>query len=109
MMFGGYIVHAGKPYLEGFRGCGLLNGPAEFPANSTGRTMGQDYKEHPQALILAELSAAMIKNAQEMAEHLALLLEGAVTRGGLRDTLEQWGTVRRMATTLLETPCAKPE
>ena len=61
-VFDAYQDHAEFAYEKGFRGCGLLNAAAEFPANSSGRNAVRQHKEQVEAIV---------------AEHLNRLLKGS--------------------------------
>lgn len=104
-VFDAYADHAEHAYERGFRGCGLLNAAAEFPAGDAGRLAVRAHKEEVEAL-LAQHVAALIPDdaarAQRLAEHLAFLLEGAMVRAGLEGTSDRVAQARQIASALLQ-------
>jgi len=85
-VFDAYADHAGLAYMNGFRGCGLLNAAAELPAGDPGREVVRQHKEEVEALLsehLAELLGRPAGEAAPLARHLAFLLEGSMARAGL--------------------------
>jgi len=50
-VFDAYQDHAEFAYEKGFRGCGLLNAAAEFPANSSGRNAVRQHKNKLRRLL----------------------------------------------------------
>ncbi len=54
-VFDAYQDHAEFAYEKGFRGCGLLNAAAEFPANSAGRSSVRQHKEEVEAIVAEHL------------------------------------------------------
>jgi AcrR family transcriptional regulator len=84
-VFDAYLDHSRDSYRHGFRGCGLLNAAAELPSDAPGRQIVRRHKEDVQALLATHLEDAGIAEDRcgALAEHLALLLEGAVARAGL--------------------------
>jgi len=101
-IFDAYIDHARIDYEGGFRGCGLLNAAAEFPAGSLGRARVCEHKEQIQSLIHDQLENSGYANPGQLAAYLALLLEGAMSRAGLEHSTELLFQARNMATSLLE-------
>jgi AcrR family transcriptional regulator len=89
----------------GFRGCGLLNAAAELPDGDEGRALVRRHKEEVEHLI-GEHVAALLPGDPETArtttEHLAFLLEGAMTRAGLEGGSERLRRARAMAESLLD-------
>ena len=57
-VFDAYIDHAMHNYANGFRGCGLLNAAAEFPAGSPTREAVKEHKQEVEAIIAHHLLAA---------------------------------------------------
>ena len=55
-VFDAYQDHAEFAYEKGFRGCGLLNAAAEFPANSSGRNAVRQHKEQVEAIVAEHLN-----------------------------------------------------
>lgn len=101
-MFDAYIDHASMGYDGGFRGCGLLNAAAELPAGHSGRTAVKVHKEQVEALMREQLAEAGFDTPEDTSAHLALLLEGAMSRAGLDGTTTYLRQARRIAQTLLE-------
>ena len=104
-VFDAYIDHAVHNYTNGFRGCGLLNAAAEFPADSPAREAVKEHKQEVEAIIAHHLLATpTIENsdhAQQTAEHLSYLLEGAVARAGLEGTPQRLHNARTIAARML--------
>jgi AcrR family transcriptional regulator len=85
-VFDAYTDHANVAYLNGFRGCGLLNAAAELPAGAPGRLAVRKHKEEVEELLarhVAELLPGEEPRVAGLARHLAFLLEGAMARAGL--------------------------
>jgi AcrR family transcriptional regulator len=90
-----------------FRGCGLLNSAAEFPAGSATRAQVARYKQEIEELLRAALTPdesdaagntpSADSAAHATAAHLSLLLEGAVTRSGLEGTTAHLHRARALA------------
>lgn len=104
-VFDAYIDHAMYNYANGFRGCGLLNAAAEFPAGSPAREAVKEHKQEVEAIIAHHLLAAPTiedsDHAQQVAEHLSFLLEGAVARAGLEGTPQRLHNARTIAARML--------
>lgn len=100
-VFDAYLDHAARAYEQGFRGCGLLNAAAELPAGAAGREAVRRHKEQVQGLIAGHLSETGTP-APDLAEHLAFLLEGAMSRAGLEGRPDLLLDARRIASTLLD-------
>jgi len=96
-----YLDHARLPYTHGFRGCGLLNAAAELPAGSPGREAVRRHKEEVEALLAGHLAEAQAADPQGTAEHLAFLLEGAMSRAGLEGSDEPLVRARQIAAHLV--------
>ncbi|WP_261540128.1 TetR/AcrR family transcriptional regulator [Burkholderia multivorans] len=104
-VFDAYADHAEHAYERGFRGCGLLNAAAEFPAGDAGREAVRAHKEEVEALLrkhLAELLPGDGKRATQLARHLAFLLEGGIVRAGLEGSSDCVVQSRDIAASLLE-------
>lgn len=101
-VFDAYIDHANDAYDSGFRGCGLLNAAAEFPAGAPAREAVRAHKEQVEK-ILAENLANLTdeESAHALAEHFSFLLEGAVARAGLEGNPERLERARGIATSML--------
>lgn len=101
---------------ERFRGCGLLNTAAEFPAGSAAREAVRAHKEEVEKILADALTGstgstvgtgtATTAEAGVLAAHLSFLLEGAVTRAGLDGTTTHLDHARTMAEHLVTTATA---
>lgn len=91
-VFDAYLDHAASS-VPHFRGCGLLNTAARYPADSPVRDVVRRHKE--------EVGQLLAEDAPEDAELLSYLLEGAVTSAGLDGTLNRLHRARDMASTIL--------
>lgn len=103
-VFDAYQDHAEFAYEKGFRGCGLLNAAAEFPANSTGRNAVRQHKEEVEAIV-AEHLKKLISDSQRVsyvATQLSFFLEGSMARAGLEGSSRQLLLARQMAEDLLK-------
>lgn len=104
-VFDAYLDHANSAYLNGFRGCGLLNAAAELPADDPGRVAVRRHKEEVQELLAAHVAALLPgreDQASGIAAHLAFLLEGAMARAGLEGGDAPLQQARSIAAQLLE-------
>lgn len=101
-VFDAYIDHADDAHSKGFRGCGLLNAAAEFPAGHPARSSVPAHNEQVEK-ILAENLQSMTTEAEalELAEHFSFLLEGAVARSGLEGTPARLEHARALASRML--------
>ena len=103
-VFDSYVDHAGFAYERGFRGCGLLNAAAELPVGDPGRAVVAHQKEEAEAHFREHLHAlwpAEPVRAEETAQHLSFLLEGAMARAGLDGHDGHLKTARKLAAALL--------
>ncbi|MBJ9723308.1 TetR/AcrR family transcriptional regulator [Acinetobacter calcoaceticus] len=106
-VFDAYQDHAEFAYEKGFRGCGLLNAAAEFPANSAGRSAVRQHKEEVEAIVAQHLRK-LIPDSQRvsyMATQLSFLLEGSMARAGLEGNSRQLLLAKQMAEDLLNREC----
>ena len=106
-VFDVYQDHAEFAYEKGFRGCGLLNAAAEFPANSAGRSSVRRHKEEVEAIV-AEHLKKLIPDSQRIsyiASQLSFLLEGSMARAGLEGSSRQLQLARQMAEDILDREC----
>ncbi|HFX6240991.1 TPA: TetR/AcrR family transcriptional regulator [Acinetobacter baumannii] len=106
-VFDAYQDHAEFAYEKGFRGCGLLNAAAEFPANSSGRNAVRQHKEQVEAIV-AEYLNRLLKDSQRVsyiASQLSFLLEGSMARAGLEGSSRQLQLARQMAEDILDREC----
>ncbi|KAB1653609.1 TetR/AcrR family transcriptional regulator [Pseudoclavibacter chungangensis] len=99
-VFDAYLDHAAAS--GGFRGCGLLNAAAELSTGSAGRRAVRRHKEEVESILASHLHEAAVDDAAATAEHLALLLEGAVERAGLEGDPRRLESARRLAVTVLD-------
>ncbi|AHB92921.1 transcriptional regulator [Acinetobacter baumannii] len=106
-VFDAYQDHAEFAYEKGFRGCGLLNAAAEFPANSSGRNAVRQHKEQVEAIVAEHLNH-LLKDSQRVsyiAAQLSFLLEGSMARAGLEGSSRQLQVARQMAEDILDREC----
>ncbi|MDO7246413.1 TetR/AcrR family transcriptional regulator [Acinetobacter pittii] len=106
-VFDAYQDHAEFAYEKGFRGCGLLNAAAEFPANSAGRSSVRQHKEEVEAIV-AEHLKKLIPESQRVnyvATQLSFLLEGSMARAGLEGNSRQLLLAKQMAEDILNREC----
>lgn len=106
-VFDAYQDHAEFAYEKGFRGCGLLNAAAEFPANSSGRNTVRQHKEQVEAIVAEHLNR-LLKDSQRVsyiAAQLSFLLEGSMARAGLEGSSRQLQLARQMAEDILDREC----
>ncbi|APT82785.1 TetR/AcrR family transcriptional regulator [Corynebacterium ammoniagenes] len=113
-VFDAYIAHAMDSYDDGFRGCGLLNAAAEFPAGTPARQAVNEHKQEVEAILAKHLTEHLaehpteqpsqlstVNQVQQLAEHLSFLLEGAVARAGLEGTPQRLHNARLIAARML--------
>ncbi|MDC5076513.1 TetR/AcrR family transcriptional regulator [Acinetobacter baumannii] len=106
-VFDAYQDHAEFAYEKGFRGCGLLNAAAEFPANSSGRNAVRQHKEQVEVIVAEHLNR-LLKDSQRVsyiAAQLSFLLEGSMARAGLEGSSRQLQLARQMAEDILDREC----
>ncbi|MGN0097440.1 MAG: TetR/AcrR family transcriptional regulator [Corynebacterium sp.] len=97
-VFDAYADHA-EADGQRFRGCGLLNSAAEFPAGSPPRVQVSRHKQEVEDLLRTALepSPLTVDAVCVTAGHLSFLLEGAMTRSGLDGTTEHLRRARDLA------------
>lgn len=106
-MFDAYLDHADSAPGSTFRGCGLLNAAAEFPAGDPARAAVRDHKAEIEAMLRAHLAEILgATRAHEIAEHLTYILEGAMARAGLDGRTERIANGRRIAAAILDAETA---
>lgn len=107
-VFDAYQDHAEFAYEKGFRGCGLLNAAAEFPANSAGRSAVRQHKEEVEAIVAEHLKKLILDSQRVtyVAAQLSFLLEGSMARAGLEGNSRQLMLAKQMAEDLLNRECA---
>ncbi|MDT0301839.1 TetR/AcrR family transcriptional regulator [Streptomonospora wellingtoniae] len=94
-----YIWH---PRLDVERGCAFINAAAELPPGHAGRAVIREHKRSVRAR-LADLIAedAPGADADDLAEHVFLLLEGAIAHCGIDGGEARMRTVRDLTARLL--------
>src|SRR4051812_45308015 len=101
-VFDAYIDHAELGYEHGFRGCGLLNAAAELQVGSPGREAVRRHKAQVETILTGHLQAmTTAQRASELAEHCALLLEGAMARAGLEGRSDRLVHAKQIAAGLI--------
>lgn len=90
-VFEAYQDHAEFAYEKGFRGCGLLNAAAEFPAHSAERLAVKQHKDEIERIISTQLVLLIEEpeRVQQIALMLSFLLEGSIARAGLESSSEK--------------------
>ena len=102
-VFEAYQDHAEFAYEKGFRGCGLLNAAAEFPAYSAERLAVQAHKDEIENIISTQLALIILDadKVKQMALLLSFVLEGSIARAGLESSSEKVQAATAMVKTLL--------
>ena len=101
-VFDAYVDHANLAYEHGFRGCGLLNGAAELAAGHPGRETVRTHKREVRQLLAERCRIARVfPDPDGLAEHLFLLVEGAVVNAGLAGNDKQLKRARLLAERIL--------
>ncbi|MDS1269080.1 TetR/AcrR family transcriptional regulator [Lipingzhangella sp. LS1_29] len=100
VLFDCYFDH---PWLDVSRGCGFLNGAAELPADHPGLVVIRRHKAQVRARLGALVAAdyPVLHNADSVAEHVFLLLEGAVAHQGIDSQAGHRQQARQMVHALL--------
>ncbi|ENW78331.1 hypothetical protein F909_04018 [Acinetobacter sp. ANC 3929] len=108
-VFDAYQDHAEFAYEKGFRGCGLLNAAAEFPAHSPERLAVKNHKDEIEAILAGHLSQLTDdpERVKELALLLSFILEGSIARAGLESSSNKVFAAKHMAQSLLEQEVAK--
>ncbi|MFV5263797.1 TetR/AcrR family transcriptional regulator [Acinetobacter courvalinii] len=103
-VFDAYQDHAEFAYENGFRGCGLLNAAAEFPAHSPERLAVKNHKDEIEAILAGHLNQLIhdAERVKELALLLSFLLEGSIARAGLESSSDKVFAAKHMAQRLLE-------
>lgn len=104
-VFDAYVDHAESRFSMGFRGCGLLNAAGEFEAGDQGREAVRRHKEEVERIIaghLREMRPLSSVQADDLAQQIAFLLEGAIARAGLAGSAALVNDARRYAQRWLE-------
>ena len=102
-VFDAYQDHAECAYEKGFRGCGLLNAAAEFPAASPERLTVKQHKDEIENIISTQLALLIEEpeRVQQIALMLSFLLEGSIARAGLESSSEKVLAATQMVKTIL--------
>ncbi|ENX40986.1 TetR/AcrR family transcriptional regulator [Acinetobacter sp. NIPH 2100] len=108
-VFDAYQDHAEFAYEKGFRGCGLLNAAAEFPAHSPERLAVKKHKDEIEAILAEHLIQLTHdpERAKELALLLSFILEGSIARAGLESSSDKVFAAKHMVQSLLEQEVAK--
>lgn len=101
--FDAYQDHAEFNYENGFRGCGLLNAAAEFPANSPHRQAVKIHKQEVENIIRKHLIGLKLnaEKIDELALTISFLLEGSISRAGLESSSRKISSARKLAENIL--------
>ncbi|MEQ1111456.1 TetR/AcrR family transcriptional regulator [Acinetobacter johnsonii] len=102
-VFEAYQDHAEFAYEKGFRGCGLLNAAAEFPAHSAERLAVKRHKDEIENIISTQLALIIldVDKVKQMALLLSFILEGSIARAGLESSSEKVQAATAMVKILL--------
>jgi AcrR family transcriptional regulator len=102
-VFDAYIEHADM--ADDFRGCGLLNVAGELPNGDPGRDAVNRHKAEVEQMLRDALTPREGEPPstapEQLAEHLSLLLEGAMVRAGLDGSTDRLKRARGLAADLL--------
>lgn len=103
-IFDAYQDHAEFAYEKGFRGCGLLNAAAEFPAHSPERLAVKNHKDEIENIVATHLSQLFKEpqKVQQLALLISFILEGSIARAGLESSSEKVFAAKQMVQNLLE-------
>jgi AcrR family transcriptional regulator len=98
-----YDAYLSQPGLDHSRGCGFINGAAELPRNHPGFEVIRAHKRAVRDKLteLVQSDQATATNTTELAEHLFLILEGAVAQVGIEGDTEPLRHARKIAESLL--------
>jgi AcrR family transcriptional regulator len=102
-VFDAYQDHAEYAYEKGFRGCGLLNAAAEFPAASPERIAVKQHKDEVEQIVLGHLGEMLQdqNKVQELALLISFVLEGSIARAGLEGNGNKVHAAKQMILRLL--------
>ncbi|WP_336042085.1 TetR/AcrR family transcriptional regulator [Acinetobacter dispersus] len=108
-VFDAYQDHAEFAYEKGFRGCGLLNAAAEFPAHSPERLAVKQHKDEIEAILAGHLQQLSTnpQRVKELALLLSFILEGSIARAGLESSSDKVFAAKQMVQNLLEQEVSK--
>ena len=103
-IFDAYHDHAEFAYEKGFRGCGLLNAAAEFPAHSPERLAVKKHKDEIENIVAGYLMQQFedSNKVQEIALLISFILEGSIARAGLESSSDKVFAAKQMVQRLLE-------
>ena len=103
-IFDAYQDHAEFAYEKGFRGCGLLNAAAEFPAHSPERLAVKNHKDEIENIVAGHLSQLFKEpqKVQQLALLISFILEGSIARAGLESSSEKVFSAKQIVQNLLE-------
>jgi AcrR family transcriptional regulator len=96
-LFDTYLAH---PWFDTGRGCAYQRAASELPDDHPGRAV---IRMHKQA-VRAEIGR-LVDGDEQLADHLFLLLEGAVARRGCEGTTAGLESAREVASGLVSTKC----
>ncbi|WP_151716671.1 TetR/AcrR family transcriptional regulator [Acinetobacter sp. TUM15071] len=102
-VFDAYQDHAEFAYEKGFRGCGLLNAAAEFPAHSPERLAVKQHKDEIEAILAGHLQQLSTnpQRVKELALLFSFILEGSIARAGLESSSDKVFAAKQMVQNLL--------
>ncbi len=102
-----YLHHPG---LDASRGCGFINGVAELPADHPGRAVIRRHKDAVRRKIseLVTEDRPDLEAPDVLAEHLFLVLEGAVAQSGVEGDVHRLRYAGSIAEALLTPARAAP-
>jgi len=108
-VFDAYQDHAEFAYEKGFRGCGLLNAAAEFPAHSPERLAVKQHKDEIEAILAVHLQQLSTnpQRVKELALLLSFILEGSIARAGLESSSDKVFAAKQMVQNLLAQEVSK--
>ena len=103
-VFDAYQDHAEFAYEKGFRGCGLLNAAAEFPAASPERLAVKQHKDEVEQILVGHLREIFqdFNKVQELALFISFVLEGSIARAGLEGNGDKVHAAKLMIERLLQ-------
>ncbi|MFM6906945.1 MAG: TetR/AcrR family transcriptional regulator [Acinetobacter tjernbergiae] len=103
-IFDAYQDHAEFAYEKGFRGCGLLNAAAEFPAHSPERLAVKNHKDEIENIVAGHLSQLFKEpqKVQQLALLISFILEGSIARAGLESSSAKVFAAKQIVQNLLE-------
>lgn len=108
-VFDAYQDHAEFAYEKGFRGCGLLNAAAEFPAHSPERLAVKQHKDEIEAILAGHLQQLSTnpQRVKELALLISFILEGSIARAGLESSSDKVFAAKQMVQNLLAQEVSK--